>query len=135
MKKIRVFYGYTRLTPKIMRKPELAVWFENANNNMTKNEQFINRRINIVYEREQTLEEMSDAQYSNRMFTQYAYKINEKPFNGQIELVLERNFLTDSNHVSLIEREKIRNLLRKGYFEFYQISRKPKGQQTLIFNI
>jgi len=133
MKKLRVFYGFTKLTPKIVRKPELAIWFENANNNKAQNDKFIDKRIDVVYTRYQTKAESSDSKFSNRIFTKYGYIINEKPFLGQIDLVLERNFIDDSKNVYLWERRLINKLLRKRYFEFYDIDHKSIGQQVLIF--
>jgi hypothetical protein len=134
MKKLRTFYGFTKLTPKIVRKPELAIWFENSNHNKAQNDKFIAKRIDVVHTRYQTRKECSDAVLSNRIFTKYGYLINEKPYFGQIDLVLERNFMDDSNNVKLDERRIIRDLLRIRYFEFYEVSRKSIGQQVLIFN-
>ena len=98
-----------------MRKPQLAIWFENGNHNPVKNKEFVMRRMKVVYTRFQTEEEMTDAEHNIRMFVQYGYFIDEKPFNGNIELVLERNYLADKNHVSKKERELIRE--KRGRFK------------------
>lgn len=130
MKKLKVYYGFTRLTKKIVRKRELAIFFENSSS--FKNEEWIKRRMNIIFVREQTKKERTDAEGGNRMFSKYGYFIDEKPFNGDINLVLEFNFLADKNNVKLKLRNEIRASLKKAYFELYPCS---KGYQTnLIFN-
>ena len=134
MAKLRVFYGYTKLTKKAIREPELAIYFENSYS--YKNEDWIKRRMIILYIRNQTKKEMMDCGpgKTNRMFDKYGYKIDLKPFKGDIEKVLEYNYLADKNNISKKERDNIRDILRKNYYSFYQIERKPVGQQSLIFN-
>ena len=36
---MKVYYGFSKLTPKVMRKPELAIYFENSSHNPSKNEE------------------------------------------------------------------------------------------------
>lgn len=119
-----VFYGYSKLTEKAIKKRELAIYFENCDS--WKNEEWVKRRMEIVYKRRQTIEEMQDAEDKNRMFTKYAYYIDEKPFYSDIEKVLQLNFESDQKHVCEPEREKMRELLRESYYRFYNISRKNK---------
>ena len=128
---MRVWYGYTKLTKKAVREHELAIYFENAMNNLTKNEEWIKRRIQIVYERSQTKEESEDSKHSNRIFTKYGYFIDSKPFYGDIDKVLQVNFEADKNHVTIEERIEIRNKLRKAYFECYNIKEKKQQQLKL----
>lgn len=128
---LKAYYGFTKLTKKIMRKHELVIWFENCNHNPARMEQFINRRMHIVHTRTQTQGEMSDAYHSNREWTKYGYKIDED-FESNIELVLEKVFLGDSKNVSLEERNVIREKLRLAYAEVYD----PKDleQTSIIFD-
>lgn len=133
-KKLKVFYGFAKLTPKIVRKKELVIFFENDNNNISKNEKFVNQKIKVIYTRFQTKKEKSVAIDSNRMFTKYGYFIDDKRWKGNIERVLEDNYVADKNHLTAKEREKIRNLLRTNYFEFYNIDKKTPIQTALIFN-
>jgi hypothetical protein len=43
-----VYYGFRKLTPKAVKKPQLVVFFENANNNPSKNREWVERRMEIV---------------------------------------------------------------------------------------
>lgn len=127
-KKLKVFYGFSKIN-KVMKKPELAIIFENANNNSERNMRSINKWMTVIYTRFQTEDEMIDAPYSNRMFTKYGYFIDDKPFFGDIEKVLNRNFEADKNHVSDKERKKIMDALRPAFYSFYK--RKPLKKQQL----
>lgn len=131
-KQFRVFYGFARLTKKIVRKKELAVYYENGSCNS--NDKFIQQKIHIVHVRMQTLQEMTDFDIGNRSFTKYGYFIDDKRWNGNIEMILEDNFIAEENHVSANERTLIREKLRKEYYSFYKVEKSLKGQQTLIFN-
>lgn len=127
-KNLKVYYGWIKLTKKIIRKPELAIFFENGK--AYSNEQFINRRIKVIYERMQTPEEMEGCINNNRMFTKYGYFINEKPYFGNLDRVLHENFLADANHLSKKKREELRLLLKNSYYSFYNL--KPTNYQTSI---
>lgn len=131
-KKFRVFYGFAKLTKKIVRKKELAIYYENCS--AYSNDKFIKQKIHIVHERIQTLQEMTDFDIWNRSFTKYGYFIDDKRWNGNIEMILEDNFIAEENHVSKNERAVVREKLRKEYFSFYKVEATLKGQQTLIFN-
>ncbi len=124
--RMRVFYGYAKLTPTI-KKRELRVIFENAYT--SRNDEAINRYMHVVYWRYQTPGEQSDAQFSNRCFTRYSTFIDSKPFFGDIDKVLDNNYEADSNNISEAERMKIKDALRKEYFIFYGISEVLKFQK------
>lgn len=130
--RLQVYYGFAKLTPKIMRKHELVIIYENANHNPMKNLEWIFRKTHLVYIRQQTKEEMSDANNGNRTFTKYGYFIDEKPWNSNIDLVLEHNYLSDSRQVAERERQLIRVMLREKYMECYDT--KPCYQTALIFH-
>lgn len=100
-----------------MRKRQLVIFFENesAANNMV----WINRRMYVVHIRYQTRDEMKDAEDINRRFTRYGYFIDEKPFQGNIEKVLEMNMLADSKNVSKQELEEIKLKLRNAFYSLY----------------
>lgn len=127
---LRVFYGYSKLTQKSVRKAELAIYFENANNNISKNDEWIERRIKVVHIRRQSKGEETDSKHSNRMFTKYSYYIDDKPFNGDIDRVLFQNYQADKIHVSKTEREEIRKKLRREFFPFY--NRKDNKKQLSL---
>lgn len=125
-KQVRVFYGYSKLTKKSIKKAELAIYFENDDTNLTKNQDWIEKRMKVVYIRKQTKGEALDSLGSNRMFTKYSYFIDEKPFLGEIDKVLEVNFLADQKNVSEEERKTIREKLRKEYFQFFKRKETPQ---------
>jgi hypothetical protein len=129
---LRVFYGFAKIN-NVMKKAELEVLFENGDNNPERNERAVNKWIHVVHVRYQTKEEAEGAEGMDRMFTKYGYLIDEKPFYGDIEAVLERNFQADTNHVSAEKRAEMRDKLRREYYTFY--NRKPivKQQLTLKF--
>lgn len=112
-----------------MKKPELAIIFENGINNPERNLRAVNKWMHIVYERRQTPDEMKDAELNNRMFTKYSYFIDEKPFFGNIKKVLEINFEADKNHVSKAERLRIKDALLPVYYSFY--NRRPVAKKQL----
>ncbi|WP_024771665.1 hypothetical protein [Aquimarina macrocephali] len=130
--RLQVYYGFAKLTPKVMRKHELVIIYENVNHNPMKNLQWIIRKMHLVYIRQQTKEEISDANHGNRAFTKYGYFIDEYPWCSNINMVLEHNFVADDKHVSSSERELIRIMLREKYFESYDT--KPCHQTALIFH-
>ncbi len=132
MKNLRVFYGFAKLTPKIVRKQQLIVMYENENFNVFGNDKWVNQKIHIIYERKQTRGEKKDAIFSNRMFTKYGYFIEDENFKGNIERVLENNFLADQKNVDVKTRKIIRDLLRKSYFEVYNAAKYV--QSALIFS-
>ena len=116
---MNVYYGFSYLTPKAVRKAELAIYFENTTHNPVKNEEWVKRRMKIVHTRPQTKEERGDAYMYTRTFTKYSYFIDEKPYFGDIDKVLETNLIADKNHVSEEEREEIKSKLRSEYFKFF----------------
>lgn len=130
-KRFKAYYGFAKLTKKIVLKKELAVYYENTMS--FSNAKFVEQKIHIVHERWQTWDEMTDFDIGNRSFTKYGYFIDDKPWNSDIERILEDNFTAEENHVSKKERLEIRNKLRKEYYSFYKIEKKSIGQQSLIF--
>lgn len=129
-KRLRVFYGFTKIKEKSARKAELVVVFENDNNNIEKNDRWIKMMFHVVHVRYQNHGEVDDSKGSVRMFSKYGYFIDERPWNGNIDRVLDQNFKADENNVSLHEREDIRDKLRAEFFKFY--NRKEQCQLTLF---
>jgi hypothetical protein len=129
MKNLKVYYGYAYLNNTIKHR-SLRVLFENERHNPMRNDVFIKKALKVVYERYQTEGEMSDCELCSRIFSCYELFIDKKPFYGDIDKVLQTNFESDSNNVSVEERQEIRAKLRKAYFEHYGI--KEKNRQLLI---
>jgi hypothetical protein len=132
MSYLRVWYGFAKLTKKIVKKRELVIYFENSY--WWKSEQWIQQKIHVVHVRHQTVEECKDCDLSIRFFSKYGYFIDEKPYFGDIELVLEQNFLADANNVSEDERNIIRDKLRQAYYRVYDVNPKQEKQLKFIFN-
>jgi hypothetical protein len=132
MSDLRVWYGFSKLTKKAVRKHELAIYFENGYS--FKNEDWIFQKLHIVHVRKQTIGEAGDNQLCNRMFMKYGYFIDEKPYFGDIEAVLEQNFLADSNNVPEDERNIIRDKLRQAYYQVYDVKPIQEKQLKFIFN-
>ncbi len=75
----------------------------------------------------------NDAKAQNRIFTGYDLFLDEKPFNGSLELLLESNSEADKNHVSKNMRERITEALRKAFMLANPDYREPGGQLSLKF--
>lgn len=125
--RLKVWYGFAKLTKKIVRKPSVVVFYENGKSRT--NEKFIKQKMHVVYERFQTEEESKDADFCNRLFTKTEYFINEKPWHGNIEGIIHNNFVAEKNNVSEDERTHIAELLRKEAYRFYGI-KIPKIYQS-----
>ena len=114
---MKVHYGFAKLN-KIKKKRALAVMFEN--DALTdRGEKFMKKMMYVVCSREQSEEEAKEGKLQNRVFTTFESFIKEKPFDGDIEAVLEHNFQADCNHASVEVREEIREKLRKAYRVVY----------------
>lgn len=116
---MNVYYGFSKLTEKAVRKVELVVYFENTSHNPVKSENWVKLRAYVVHTRKQTSEEQKDADGSIRTFTKYSYFIDEKPWYGDIDKVLEQNFKADENHVGLQERQEIKEKLKDAYYRIF----------------
>lgn len=133
--KYLVFYGFAKLTKKIVKKKSIVIQFANFpfiqfNDRQQK---FINQKMHVVYQRYQTIDEIMDSKKSNRMWTKWEYLVDDKKWKNSIDLILQENFYADKNHVSLIERELIQNKLDLEYYKFYGLKKEPIGQQILVF--
>ena len=111
---LRVFYGWARLN-KIRKKEAISVIYENRAQREEKVQAFLKKSQETVYIREQTEEEMKDAEFQNRMFTEYSIRLDDKDIKGDVEKALEANFKADEKQLSLETREHIREELRKHY--------------------
>lgn len=96
---LKVFYGWSRMN-KIRKKRAISVIFENCQGARNRGEQLLKRMQDTCYVRKQTVGEAADGGYKNRIFTEYSLFIDEKPFNGDLESVLQCNYESDQNNVS-----------------------------------
>lgn len=115
---LNVYYGWCILN-KIRRKPALTVIFENEKNYTGRAQNLIKRSQNTCYVRKQTISEAEDGKHQNRVLTEFSLFINQKPFNGDLEKVLEVNYQKDINNVSEDVLIEIKEALRKGYKKTY----------------
>lgn len=114
-KKFRVFYGFTKLN-KVMTKRELAIFFENADNNPDKALEYVKRNMDIAYTRIQAPAETEQSVHF-KMFTKYSYLIDSKKWSGDIDKILSDNFEADANHVVEDERLNIKSALLEHYLK------------------
>ena len=115
---MNVHYGFAKLN-KIRKKRALTVMFENCA--LTeRGEKFMKKMMHVVCLRRQTDAEVSEGKLQNRAFTSFEYFLDEKPFLGNIEHVLENNFIADENHATVEIREDIRVKLREAYKQIYK---------------
>ena len=119
LSKYLVFYGFAKLTKKAVRKRSVVIQYANSTNYNDRQKRYIEQKMYIVHQRYQTINECVDAQYSNRNWTKYEYFIDDKKWKGNLEAILENNFVAEENHVLLEERELIKQKLTKGFKRFY----------------
>lgn len=129
--RLKVWYGFAKLTKKIVRKPSVVIFYENGKS--TKNDKFVKQKMHIVYERFQTDEESKDAEHKSRLFQRAEYFINEKPWNGNVEGIIHDNFVAESNNVSEKERLHIAELLRTSARRVYGEKLKQTYQSSFNF--
>jgi len=115
---LRVFYGWSK-TNKIRKAQAISVIFENRAQREEKVQSFVGRMQHTVYVREQTEQEAKDGEMQNRMYTEYSIRLDDKQIKGDLEKALTSNFEADAKQLSLAEREKIREELRKSYHLAY----------------
>lgn len=130
MSKLKVYYG-VRKVGGIIKKPSICIWYENANNNIEKNERFISKAMHLCYVREQTDAEALDKKGQNRMFSCFEMYFQKKPYNGNWKLALEHNSLKDQFNVTIEERELIKNSLDELLSKLYPLQVK-KSQMELF---
>ena len=131
-KPLRVFYGWCKVN-KIRKKEAISVVFENDVQREERTMKFINRMMNVVYVRDQTDKEKIGVENAIRMFTEFSVFLNEKRFQGSLELALRYNSEADKNNVSLEERETISNKLRECYLATHPSYREPVIQFEIDF--
>lgn len=131
-KPLRVFYGWCRVN-KIRKKEAISVFFENDSQREERTMKFIRRMMDVVYVREQTDNEKIGVEKAVRMFTEYSVFLNEKKFQGSLELALKYNSEADKNNVSQEERDIIREKLREFYLSSHPGYKEPEIQLEIDF--
>ncbi|MBQ8969195.1 MAG: hypothetical protein IJ064_05645 [Bacteroidaceae bacterium] len=132
--RLPVYYGWAKLN-KIQKREALTVIFLNDHPGPRidkDGEDGVSRFITPVYKRWQTDEEMQDAEQANRMYSVYSIFMDDRKINGSLDVALRLNFQSDKNHVSVKEREKIRDLLRDKYLVEHPDYREPCRQLDLF---
>lgn len=131
-KPLRVFYGWCRVN-KIRKKEAISVVFENDSQREERTMKFIKKMMDVVYVREQTDNEKIGVENAIRMFTEYSVFLNEKKFQGSLELALNYNSDADKNNVSQEERDVIREKLREHYLSTHPGYKEPVIQLKIDF--
>lgn len=129
--KLRVFYGWTRIN-KVRKTEAISIIYENRKQTEDKVEKFLKRMQETVYVREQTENEMKDGELSNRMYTEYSIRMNEKEIKGSLFKALEVNSEADKNNVSEKERNIISEKLRAAYMINHPLYQEPMKKKVII---
>ena len=116
---LNVWYGWA-VVNKIRKKPALSVIFHNDEVVSERTLKSLKRFQTTFFVRKQTTEEALDAKNQNKIFTEYSSFVFEKPFNGNIEKLLENNYKADHNNVSEQQLIEIKNALRDGFKHVYK---------------
>ena len=111
---LNVWYGWS-VVNKVRKKPALSVIFDNGGGDTDRAQKSIKRFQNTFFVRKQTISEALDGKLQNRVFTEYSSFVFEKPFNGNLEKLLENNYNADINNVNEDQLIKIKKALRDGY--------------------
>lgn len=129
--KLRVFYGWTRIN-KVRKTEAISIIYENRKQTEDKVEKFLKRMQETVYVREQTENEMKDGELSNRMYTEYSIRMNEKEIKGSLFKALKVNSEADKNNVSEKERNIISEKLRAAYMMNHPLYQEPMKKKVII---
>lgn len=129
----RVYYGFRKLTKKIVKEPALIIIYENSiNPRIVKS---INQKMKVIYFREQTEGERENIGNYKRSLHGFEYIINSKKWKRDIMSILDHNFYADENNVSEKERTHIRELLKREIFAYYGNKINREFQTTLNFRL
>lgn len=126
---LKVYYGWSVMN-KIRRKQSLSVIFENAEDWSGRSLVSVSRLQNTCFVRLQTEQEALDGSQQNRTLTEFSLFLNEKPFYGDLESVLETNRQADINNVPEEILIQIKLALRKGFKSSYLSIAKSHGTEN-----
>lgn len=115
---LNVYYGWSILN-KIRRKVALSVIFENEQTFSDRKNVTIRRLQKTCYVRKQTVAEAEDGKKQNRILTEYSFFLQQKPFNGDLNKLLDTNYQADINNVPEAILIEIKEALRKGFKSAY----------------
>ena len=113
-----VYYGWSRLN-KTRKKRAVSVIFENCQGARNRGAWLLKRLQDTCYVRKQTVGEAGDGECINRIFTEFSLFLDEKPFNGDLDSVLQCNYEADMNNVLPDELDLIRKSLKDGFRKSY----------------
>ena len=115
---LSVYYGWSILN-KIRRKPAISVIFENEQSFSERKNLTISRLQRTCFVRKQTKLEAEDGKKQNRILTEHSMFLNEKPFNGDLNALLDCNYQADINNVPEEVLIQIKASLKKGFSSAY----------------
>lgn len=131
--RLRVFYGWCKLG-KIRKREGISIIYENEEgvaDHHRMNRSFLSAQYNVCW-RYQTEGEASDAKQLNRVFTEYYIFLDDKKIAGSLEAALKANSLADRYNISLPERNRIADELRKWYMSEHRDYKEPIRQLDLF---
>jgi hypothetical protein len=114
LSKLNVYYGWS-VVNKIRIKPAISIIFENTSGESERNQNSIKRLQKTCYVRRQTVEEAEDGKKQNRSLTEYSLFLMQKPFYGDVDMLLETNYQADINNVPEPVLNEIRKALKEGF--------------------
>jgi hypothetical protein len=114
-----VFYGFAKLTKKVVRKRSIVIQYANTKNYNERQRKYIEQKMHIVHTRYQTQEEVEDAQFSDRSWTKYEYFVDSSKWQGDLDAILKNNYDAEENHVCQEERQEIKEKLKSKFNAFY----------------
>ena len=126
-KLLPVYYGWAKIN-KIAKREALTVIFLNDDVGPRIDKDGydgVSRFIEICHMRYQTKAELTDAKFTNRVYTIYSIFMDDKHINGSLEAALRTNFNADKNHVSENERKKILEKLKVHYMSKHRNYQEP----------
>lgn len=126
-KLLPVYYGWAKIN-KIAKREALTVIFLNDDVGPRIGKDGydgVSRFIEICHMRYQTEAELTDAKFTNRVYSVYSIFMDDKHINGSLEAALRTNFDADKNHVSENERRKIMEKLKVHYMSKHRNYKEP----------
>ena len=136
-KLLPVYYGWAKIN-KIAKREALTVIFLNDDvGPRTGKDGYdgVSRFIEICHMRYQTEAELTDARFSNRVYTVFSIFMDDKHINGSLDAALRANYDADKNNVSEKERSKIMEKLKVHYMNKHRNYQEPrKDPRQLFFN-
>lgn len=111
-KDLRVFYGFGKIKNNGFKRNALTVMYENSN--AIGNDDFVNRKMKVVYVRNQTKEERQLMESAGIRLTEYEFSFNDYSVENVIAALYDSIFETEESSDEI--RNKLNGKIHKFYF-------------------